>query len=158
MSIQGRRAIVCVVWIAVGLLLIWRGLPYAGLRDDADVAAALGEHVLSGNDRWIALGLGILVGIGKGMSALKKGARRAVRHIVDKGETASPFTVFSPSMVLLVLLMVAAGLAIRLAPYDPAIKAWLVGILYPGIGVALIIGGLLALKVEPLPPKTPAAA
>lgn len=158
MSIQGRRTVVCIVWFAVGLLLIWRGLPYAGLREDADVAATLGEHVLSGTNSWIALALGVVVGIGKGMSALKKGARRAVRHIVDQGETASPFTVFSPSMVILVLIMVGAGLAIRLAPYDPSVKAWLVGILYPGIGVALIIGGLLALKVDPLPPKTPAPA
>lgn len=153
MSIQGRRAIVCVVWFAVGLLLIWRGLPYAGLREDAAVAETLGPHALSGSNSWIALGLGVVVGIGKGMSALKKGARRAVRHIVDQGETASPFTVFSLPMVLLVLLMVAAGLAIRLAPYDPGVKAWLVGILYPGIGIALIIGGLLALKVDPLPAK-----
>ncbi len=156
MSIQGRRMIVCIVWVAVGVMLIWRGLPYAGLRADADVQATLGEHVLSGTNSWIALGLGVIVGIGKGMSALKKGARRAVTHIVAKGETASPLTVFSPVMVLLVLIMVGAGLALRLAPYDPAIKAWVIGILYPGIGVALIIGGLLALKVDPLPPKTAA--
>ena len=49
--------------------------------------------------------------------------------------------------------MVGAGLALRLAPYDADVKAWIVGILYPAIGVALIIGGLLARTVAPLEPK-----
>jgi hypothetical protein len=56
-------------------------------------------------------------------------------------------------MIALVLLMVGAGLALRHSPYDPRVKAWLVGILYPGIGVALIVGGLLALTVDPLPAR-----
>ncbi len=145
MSQQGRRNLVAVVWIAVGAMLIWRGLPYAGLIEWEGVQG------LTGNNSWIALGIGVVVGIGKGFTALRKGARRAVRHIVRQGEEAPAWTVFSPSMILLVALMVGAGLAIRLSPYDPGIKAWLVGILYPGIGVALIIGGLLATKIEPLP-------
>jgi hypothetical protein len=155
MSIGGRRATVMVVWVAVGVLLIWRGLPYTGLREsvDADGDGLLDIVGLAGNERWIALAAGVVLGIGKGMSALKKGARRAVRQIVDKGEQAAPWTVFSPAMILLVGLMVGAGLALRHAPYDPNVKAWIVGILYPGIGVALIIGGLLALSVEPLEKK-----
>jgi hypothetical protein len=148
MSQQGRRTVVMVVWVAVGVLLIWRGLPYTGLRDKPDVVG------LAGSQSWIALAIGVVVGIGKGMSALKKGARRAARQIVDKGEQAPAWTVFSPTMILLVALMVGAGLALRFAPYDPTIKAWVVGILYPGIGVALIIGGILALSVEPLPEKS----
>ncbi|RKY18462.1 MAG: hypothetical protein DRQ55_13260 [Planctomycetota bacterium] len=136
-----------VIWVAVGILLIWRGLPYTGLRENADIVG------LAGNERWIALGCGVILGIGKGMSALKKGARRAVRQIVDKGESAPPWTIFSPFMFVLVGLMVAAGLALRYGPYDDTIKAWVVGILYPGIGVALIIGGLLALSVQPAEPK-----
>jgi len=143
-SIATRRLAVCVVWIAVGLLLIWRGLPYAGLRERPDVTG------LAGADTWIALGLGLLVGIGKGLTALKKGARRAARHIVDQGERAPLWTVFGLKMIGLVAVMIAAGVTLRLAPYDPGIKAWVVGILYPGIGVALILGGLLALSVEPL--------
>ncbi len=146
MSQQGRRGVVMVVWVAVGLMLIWRGLPYAGLRDHVDVPVSL-----DGNQTWIALGIGLIVGIGKGLTALKKGARRAARQIIDRGEQAPPWTVFSPTMVLLVGLMVGAGLALRHSPYDPTVKAWIVGILYPGIGVALIIGGLLALSVDPTP-------
>ena len=148
MSIAGRRNVVCVVWIAVGVMLFWRGLPYTGLRADPDVVGLTGSNV------WIALALGVVVGIGKGMSALKKGAKRAVRHIVDQGEQAPIWTVFSVSMILLVGIMIGAGLALRHAPYDADIKAWVVGILYPGIGVSLVIGGLLARTVEPLEKKS----
>lgn len=148
MSIAARRATVMVVWVAVGVMLIWRGLPYAGFRELPEVTG------LTGNDRFIALAAGLVVGVAKGLTALRKGARRAVRQIVDRGESAPPWTVFSLGMVLLVGLMVGAGLALRHANYDADVKAWIVGILYPGIGVALIVGGFLALTVEPLEPKT----
>lgn len=147
MSIAARKTVVCLVWIAVGVMLIWRGLPYAGLREADGLTATL-----SGNNSWIALALGVIVGIGKGMTALKKGARRAVTHI-EASETAPFYTVFSPVMIVLVLAMVGLGLILRLAPYDDGIKAWVIGILYPGIGVALILGGLFVRTAEPLPPK-----
>jgi hypothetical protein len=117
------------------------------LIEDPDIVG------LTGYNTWIALALGVMLGIGKGLTALKKGARRAVTQIVAKGEQAPAWSVFSPTMILLVGLMVAAGLALRLSPYDAGIKAWVIGILYPGIGVALILGGILALSVEPLPNK-----
>ncbi|MDG2149883.1 MAG: hypothetical protein P8N09_10195 [Planctomycetota bacterium] len=148
MSIQGRRNVVFVVWAAVGVLLIWRGLLYTGFREETvDVTA------LHGNDRWIALGAALIVGIGKGFSALKKGARRAVTHIEKQGPQAPMWSVFSPVMILLVAIMVGAGLALRFAPYDAGVKAWIVGILYPAIGLSLIIGGLLARSVPPLEAK-----
>jgi len=147
MSQQGRRLLVCIVWMAVGLLLIWRGLPYAGFRSDPTVTS------LHGNQRWIALAIGLVLGLGKGFTMLRKGARRAATQIVSQGERAPFWTIFSPFMILLVAVMVGAGLALRLSPYDPTVKAWVVGILYPGIGVALIIGGWLALSVEPLPSR-----
>jgi hypothetical protein len=61
--------------------------------------------------------------------------------------------VFSPFMILLVALMVALGLTLRFAPYDDTIRAWVVGILYPGIGIALMIGGWLARSAAPLPSR-----
>ena len=146
MSIAGRKNIVTLVWAAVGVMLIYRGLPYAGFREDA---AILG---LEGNDRWIALAAGIIVGIGKGMTALRKGARRAVTHI-EKTDTAPFWSVFSPVMILLVGAMVGLGLALRHGPYDDGVKAWVVGILYPAIGLALILGGLLVRTAAPLPEK-----
>ncbi len=145
LTLGARRAVVAVIWVAVGLLLFVRGLPYAGLIDDPDIVG------LSGSQTWIALAAGVLVGVAKGFTALRKGARRAVRHLVNSGERAPIWSVFSLGMILLVGLMVGAGLTLRLAPYDPEIKAWIVGILYPGIGVALVIGGWLATRVEPLP-------
>ena len=147
MSQRGRRQVVCVLWIAVGLLLIWRGLPYVGLVADERISG------LHDGQRWIALLAALVVGLGKGFTMLRKGARRAVAQIVSKGERAPAWTVFSPFMIVLVALMIGAGLALRLAPYDPQVKAWVVGILYPGIGVALIIGGWLALSVDPLPSR-----
>ena len=145
MSVMGRRNIVCVFWICVGIMLFWRGLPYAGLRELPDVAG------LTGTSTWTALGFALVVGIGKGFTALRKGARRAVTHITRQGETGPWWNVFSPIMYLLVSLMVAAGVGLRLAPYDPTVKAWIVGILYPGVGVALVIGGLLVRRVDPFP-------
>ncbi|MFT7462838.1 MAG: hypothetical protein ACI9EF_001180 [Pseudohongiellaceae bacterium] len=147
MSIAARRGLVCVLWFAVGIMLIYRGLPYTGLIDNPDIVG------LSGNDSWIALAASIVIGIGKGFSALKKGARRAVTQIVSKGESAPPWTIFSPLMYLLVAIMIGAGLALRNGDYDANTKAWVVGILYPAIGVALMIGGLLALRVKPIAPS-----
>ena len=145
MSVEGRRNVVFVVWAAVGAMLVWRGLPYTGFRESAEVVG------LEGTDRYIALAAAVVVGAGKGFSALKKGARRAVTHIVGQGEQAPAWSVFSPVMILLVAIMVGLGLALRFAPYDANIKAWVVGILYPAIGVALFIGGMLARSVEPFP-------
>ena len=130
----------------MGVLLFWRGLPYAGLRADPDIVG------LDGANTWIALGIGLVLGIGKGLTALRKGARRAVTHIEAQGEVAPWWNVFSVKMFLLVGLMVGAGLLLRFAPYDETVKAWVVGALYPGIGVALVIGGALVRKVDALPP------
>lgn len=151
MSQQARRMVVCLVWFAVGVMLVWRGLPYAGLRESD--AATRDFTPLAGSQTWLALAAALVVGVGKGFTALKKGARRAARQIADQGERAPVWTVFSPFMILLVALMIGAGLALRLSPYDPVVKGWVIAILYPAIGVALMIGGLLALNVEPLPKK-----
>lgn len=147
MSISGRRNVVCLVWSAVGVLLVWRGLPYVGLRSDPAVVG------LSGSSTWIALVAALVVGVGKGLTALRKGARRAVTHIASQGDQAPWWNVFSLTMILLVLLMIGAGVALRLAPYDDHAKAWIVGILYPAVGVALFIGGQLVRKVDALPPS-----
>ncbi len=147
MTVSGRKNLVSLVWIAVGVMLIWRGLPYAGLIEDPEIVG------LTGSNRWIALAIAVVVGIGKGMSALKKAGRRAVTYIESKGPDAPAWKLFSPFMIFLVLIMIGAGVAIRKAPYDDEIRAWIVGILYPAIGVALIIGGLLVRNAKPLDPK-----
>jgi len=144
MSIAARRQLVFVIWFAVGVLLIVRGLPYTGLLDQADVTG------LTGNDRWIALAAACVIGVAKGLTAIRKAARRSVARIVSRGESAPPWTIFSPIMYLLVAVMIGMGLALRYGSYDETTKAWIVGILYPAVGVALMIGGLLALSVEPL--------
>jgi len=152
MTISARRNVVSVIWTLVGLLLIWRGLPYLGIREVPEVVG------LAGTSTWIALAIAVVVGIGKGMSALRKGARRAVTHIERQGERAPWWNVFSPVMYVLVAIMIGAGIALRTAPYDAGVKAWVIGILYPAVGVALMIGGQLVRRVEPLPAPEPAAA
>jgi hypothetical protein len=149
MSQQGRRLVVCVVWFAVGVMLMLRALPYLGLRASDPLTRDF--NPLEGRNVWIALGLALVLGLAKGFTLLRKGARRAARQIVDHGEKAPFWTVFSLYMIFLVALMIGAGFAIRLSPYDPTVKGWVVGVLYPAIGLALMIGGLLALSVEPLP-------
>jgi len=152
MTVLARRNLVSIVWTIVGLLLIWRGLPYAGLREVPDVVGLAGSHT------WIALAIAVVVGIGKGLSALRKGARRAVTHIVRQGERAPWWNLFSRTMYVLVAIMIAAGIALRKAPYDADVKAWVIGILYPAVGIALVIGGQLVRRVEPLPATEPIAA
>ncbi|MHC4954932.1 MAG: hypothetical protein ACYTGZ_13680 [Planctomycetota bacterium] len=149
MTVTGRRNIVSIVWTVVGVFLFWRGLPYAGLLEVPDVVG------LTGSNTWIALVVAVVVGIGKGMSALRKGARRAVTHIVRQGDRGPWWNVFSPTMYVLVAIMVAAGIGLRTAPYDAAVKAWVIGILYPAVGVALVIGGQLVRRVDPLPASEP---
>jgi len=152
MSQQGRRFLVCVVWFAVGVMLIVRGLPYAGVTP-SDISTR-DFTPLSGHNVWIALGLAVVLGIGKGFTALKKGARRAATQIAARGERAPFWTILSPFMILLIAIMIGGGLALRKIHYDPTVKGWIIGVLYPAVGLALMIGGLLALRVEPLPPKT----
>ncbi|MHC4938387.1 MAG: hypothetical protein ACYTHK_05410 [Planctomycetota bacterium] len=148
MTVSKRRAVVSLVWTVVGLLLIWRGLPYVGLRDDPAVVG------LAGAETWAALAVAVVIGIGKGMSALRKAAHRAVAHIARQGEQAAWWNVFSPFMYALVVIMVALGIGLREAPYDDHIKAWVIGILYPAVGVALVIGGQLVRRVETVPVRT----
>ena len=151
MSQQARRWLVCLVWFAVGVMLIWRGLPYMGLTESD--AATRDFTPLAGSQVWIALAAAIVLGLGKGFTALRKGARRAATQIVGRGEQAPFWTIFSPFMILLVLIMIGGGLLLRKAHYDPDVKGWVIGILYPAVGLALMIGGLLTLSAKPLPAK-----
>ena len=151
MSQQARRTLVCILWFAVGVMLVWRGLPYTGLVSSD--AATRDFTPLSGSHVWIALALAVVLGIGKGFTALRKGARRAATQIASRGERAPFWTILSPFMILLIAIMIGGGLALRKIPYDPEVKGWVIGVLYPAVGLALMIGGLLALSAEPLPPK-----
>ena len=151
MTQQARRVLVCILWFAVGIMLIVRGLPYVGLVSSDP--ATRDFNPIPEKYLWIALAAAVVLGIGKGFSALKKGARRAATQIAARGERAPFWTVLSPFMILLIAIMIGGGLALRKAPYDPDVKGWVIGVLYPAVGLALMIGGLLALSVEPLPPK-----
>jgi hypothetical protein len=96
-----------------------------------------------------ALGFACVVGFLKGMTVLKKAARRNVLNLIEAGPEAPLRSVFPIRLVALVAFMMGLGFAIRLAPYDPVTKAWVIGILYPGIGFGLMIGGLEILRFRP---------
>jgi hypothetical protein len=132
-------------------MLVVRGLPYTGLT--ASDVATRDFTPLAGNSMWIALAIAVVLGVGKGFTALRKGARRAATQIVARGERAPFWTIFSPFMILLIGIMIGGGLALRKLNYDPVAKGWVIGILYPAVGIGLMIGGILALNAEPLPPK-----
>ena len=151
MSQQARRTLVCIVWFAVGIMLIVRGLPYTGLI--ASDPATRDFTPLAGNSVWIALAIAVVLGVGKGFTALRKGARRAATQIEARGERAPFWTVFSAFMILLIAIMIGGGLALRKLPYDGVVKGWVIGILYPAVGIGLMIGGILVLNAKPLPPK-----
>ena len=68
MSVQGRRNVVCVVWAAVGVLLVWRGLPYTGFREVPEIVG------LRGSNSWIAVAAFAVVLSGCELEVLNPGA------------------------------------------------------------------------------------
>lgn len=117
-----------------GCLLSWRSLPYLGLVQTDTVSLTPGELPM-------ALGLALVVGVLKGWFMLRKSAEFAGRRMLREGLDAPWWTLFRPPVLLLLGVMVAMGVGLRHGPYDDQIKAWLVGIGYPAIAIALWIGG-----------------
>ena len=77
MSQQARRTLVCILWFAVGIMLIVRGLPYTGLTSSD--AATRDFTPLSGNNVWIALAVAVVLGA----TAVRTHDVRAARRVVD---------------------------------------------------------------------------
>lgn len=134
-SRSSRLRLLAALWMAIGTTLVARGLPYAGL------VPADGVDGLSGRAGAAALALAAALGILKGVTVMRHAGLRAAARIDRQAERAPPWTILSARMLLLVALMVASGLALRLLPYDPQLKAWIVAVVYPGVGVALLVGG-----------------
>lgn len=119
------------VWLAAGLLLIWRGLfPYW-----MDVARE--SHA----DASLLLGGAILVGAAKGWFILRRGAMRVLRHIDSRPGRQRLAALYPCSVYPLLLVMVLLGVAIR---------AWL-GETMPAVvaGVYLAVGAALLSSTAP---------
>ena len=134
LSLQGRRYIYAGVWLFATCILFSRGLPYLGLLP-GDV-----EVTLEGTDRWLALAIALVIGLLKGSTVLRKSGLKAVTRMKAQGEHAPAHTIMNIPTVALIAVMVAMGIAIRTTDYDTTVKARVIGILYPAIGLALLIG------------------
>lgn len=134
MSIAGRCRLYGLVWWIAALILAARARPF------------FGPDGLWMEDALIALGAAVVIGVAKGGSVMRRAAGKARGRIIRRGATAPPWSVFEPQVIVLIGAMMALGVAIRLAPYPEQYRMWAVGILYPGVALALLIGSAPLLK------------
>lgn len=138
-SRRGRVTLATLIWIAVGVMLIWRGVvPFLGQIDSTTGKA-------------LALGLGAVVGIAKGMFVLSKSARRTAGYIARRPEQDWVFLCLHPILWAVIPVMIGMGLGLKalFAEGQPGI---IVGV-YVGIGAAMIVGsrGFRTATSEPAP-------
>lgn len=134
MSISGRCRLYGLMWWIAALILAARARPF------------FGPDGLWMDDALLALGIAAVIGLLKGASIMRAAARRARGRIIKRGATAPPWSIFEPQVVMLIGGMMALGFAIRLAPYPEQYRMWAVGILYPGVALALIVGSAPLLR------------
>ena len=128
MSIAGRCKLYGLVWWIAALILAARARPVFG-PDGLWMEEAL-----------MALGAAVVLGWAKGTSVMRGAARKARSRIIRRGPTAPPWSIFEPQVILLIVFFMGLGFAIRAAPYPEQYRIWAVGILYPGVALALLIG------------------
>ncbi|NCG20324.1 MAG: hypothetical protein GWP91_15050 [Rhodobacterales bacterium] len=133
-KLAARQRTYGALWVFAGCLLCWRSLPYLGLVQTDTVSLTTAELP-------VALGLALVVGVLKGWFMLRKSAEFAGRRMLREGKNAPWWTLFRPPVLVLLGVMIAMGVALRHGPYDDQIKAWLVGVGYLAIAIALWIGG-----------------
>ncbi len=134
MSIAGRCRLYGLVWWIAALILAARARPF------------FGPDGLWMEDALIALGAAVVIGVAKGGSVMRRAAEKARGRIIRRGATAPPWSVFEPQVIALIGVMMALGFAIRLAPYPEQYRMWAVGVLYPGVALALLIGSAPLLR------------
>lgn len=139
MSVDGRCRIYGGLWLLAAVVLVWRGLPYLGVGDGAPVALAGGEVA-------VALAIAAALGLAKGLTVMRRAARKARARIAVSGERGGLGTVFRGPVLLLIVGMMALGLTLRLAPYPDRWRAWVVGVVYPAVALALLLGAAPLLR------------
>ena len=126
-----RALIAGVVWLAAGLLLIWRGL-FPFWMEVARESIADASLLLCG---------ALLVGAAKGWFVLRRGAMRMLGHIEARPGRQSVAALYPRSFYPMLLLMMLLGISIR---------AWL-GDTLPAVvaGVYLAVGAALLSSTMP---------
>jgi hypothetical protein len=134
-----RRTLVttaAIVWAAVGLFLIVRGLLY---YPEA--------HATNGVLTLIVAVVGILLGLAKGIFVFAKLARRNVERInllSPHKEKICVFAFQAWESYLIVLVMITLGILLRMSPLP---RLYLIGV-YLLIGIGLLIGSRAYLKQQ----------
>ena len=135
------------VWLAVGV-----GLLIAGLRFIFGLNEAGSERSPGGIA--LALSIGGAIGFLKGRYVLSRTAKRNLKRI-KKLHDPRVWHVFTPTMAILILLMMAAGRGLRALAADGHLGGYLgVGGLYVGIGLALAVASFTYFLPGPLPLPT----
>ncbi len=98
----------------------------------------------------LAAVLGALVGVAKGNFVLGKTARRNIKRM-EAIPSPRPWNVFTSKFYVLILLMIGLGVGLRSLAAAEVLPWALVGGIYLGIGLALLVASRLYL----LPPRPP---
>ncbi len=117
----GRARVAGMLWLGMGAFLVYRGVAY---REAA------------GDSAQLALVLGIVIGVAKGLTVLRRSSRRVIARIEAQPGKAAVWSMWPPILLLLIPLMIAGGWALRhyYGESNPAV----VLAVYTGIGAALI--------------------
>ena len=132
----GRCRLYGGLWLCAAVILGWRSLPYLGWVFDGQITP------LQGDGPYYAVVLGIGIGWVKGRTVLRRSADRNIQRLWNISERAPITAIFNVSVLVLLGGMMALGVVLRHAPYDPSVKAWVIGITYPAVTVALGMGGI----------------
>ena len=131
------------IWIIVGLFLIYRG---TGLYNLAVVEQNTGKGALI-----ISVILGVVIGIIKGKFVLSKTALRNRNRINQLVPPISIHQIFSGAFYGLIAGMMVLGFLLR--EFNAYLGGYVVvASIYCGIGMALIAASSVYWKNDPLPP------
>ena len=131
------------IWIIVGLFLIYRG---SGLYNLAVIEQNTGKGTLI-----ISVILGVVIGIIKGKFVLSKTALRNRNRINQLVPPLSIHQIFSGAFYGLIAGMMVLGFLLR--EFNAYLGGYVVvASIYCGIGMALIAASSVYWKNDPLPP------
>ena len=128
LSRGGRAGLATLIWIAIGVMLIYRGL----VPHFSNIETTWGKA--------LALVLGVIIGGAKGMFVLRKSAVRTAGFIQRRPEKDWFWFCLHPILYILIPVMIGFGLLLK--HYFAGSNPGIVVAVYVGIGCALIMGSL----------------
>lgn len=136
---KARYAIVFsgLVWFAIGLMLLYKGLHF--IADGMDGASIFsGAFFSKEQGASLLIGGGLLLGFIKGRFVLSKTVRKVVLRIVSLPSPIKLRDIYGPAYYFLILGMFGLGMLLRLAPISIDLR----GTIDVAIGSALINGAI----------------